>query len=468
MTDEEERINLLLQYLEGHLDEAQTRRVEERLGEDLEWRKAVVEIAEQAVMVGDWARTDQAQKAMMRREAFHSTAGSRGDQANWIRDKAWWILIASGFLAMVGVSGFAYTVKIRHAAAKVESVTGALQYIESSGKSHDSLVVGVGLFSGDTVESRSCDSWITLALAGKSRLTIAGNSSIRLMHSVADLLRFELLKGSLWFSPAEKSTVGRQIVVSTPVFEVAFGDAMLNIQTSATESIVRVDRGTVRLVRRLDGEVISVESGQQVHLRLGNRDPFGAVAQPSPVAQWGTSQMQGGEEIFGAWLTPLPGYSLRIGTSPLLWTVPNGDPVMLYVISIPAWRCSRQPVLLHGDSVLRFRGRMRWPTRVRFGFSAQKMYGVFAGKFEIDIPGGLLGPAGELWEVAIPLRDFQPLNPYLSSVPMGLELNDVYALTIEDHPGLEIIEIELSRSPGDAAQDRQSEEVTQTADASRE
>jgi hypothetical protein len=96
------------------------------------------------------------------------------------------------------------------------------------------------------------------------------------------------------------------------------------------------------------------------------------------------------------------------------------------------------------------------------------MYGVFAGKFEIDIPGGLLGPAGELWEVAIPLRDFQPLNPYLSSVPMGLELNDVYALTIEDHPGLEIIEIELSRSPGDAAQDRQSEEVTQTADASRE
>ncbi|MFN9549069.1 MAG: hypothetical protein ACK56Q_02190, partial [Pirellulaceae bacterium] len=77
------------------------------------------------------------------------------------------------------------------------------------------------------------------------------------------------------------------------------------------------------------------------------------------------------------------------------------------------------------------------------------MYGVFAGKFEIDIPARMLGKSGEVWEVMIPLRDFQPLNPYLSTVPDGLELNDVYALTIVDHAGLEITEMELFRMQGE-------------------
>jgi hypothetical protein len=61
----------------------------------------------------------------------------------------------------------------------------------------------------------------------------------------------------------------------------------------------------------------------------------------------------------------------------------------------------------------------------------------------------MLGKSGEVWEVMIPLRDFQPLNPYLSTVPDGLELNDVYALTIVDHAGLEITEMELFRMQGE-------------------
>jgi hypothetical protein len=51
--------------------------------------------------------------------------------------------------------------------------------------------------------------------------------------------------------------------------------------------------------------------------------------------------------------------------------------------------------------------------------------------------------------VTIPLRDFLPLNPYLSALPDGLELNDVYALTIVDHAELEISEMELFRMRGE-------------------
>jgi hypothetical protein len=121
----------------------------------------------------------------------------------------------------------------------------------------------------------------------------------------------------------------------------------------------------------------------------------------------------------------------------------------LYAVALAAWKSSEHPVVLHADSKLRFRGRTERAQTVRFGFSAQKIRGVFAGKFEVDIPPASLGPAGETWEVEIPLTNFRPLHPQLAAAPEGLELTDVYALTIQEDAGLEIHHIELL--PGEAA-----------------
>ena len=71
------------------------------------------------------------------------------------------------------------------------------------------------------------------------------------------------------------------------------------------------------------------------------------------------------------------------------------------------------------------------------------MQGAFAGKFEIDVPSPTLGPAGATWEVVLPLASFRPLQPQLAGSPEGLELTDVYALTLEEDVGLEINHIEL-------------------------
>jgi len=92
------------------------------------------------------------------------------------------------------------------------------------------------------------------------------------------------------------------------------------------------------------------------------------------------------------------------------------------------------------------RGAARVPrgrAGVRFGFSSQRMQGAFAGKFEIDVPSPTLGPAGATWEIDLPLASFRPLQPQLAGSPEGLELTDVYALTLEEDVGLEINPIEL-------------------------
>jgi len=78
-----------------------------------------------------------------------------------------------------------------------------------------------------------------------------------------------------------------------------------------------------------------------------------------------------------------------------------------------------------------------------FQTGSQKIRGVFAGKFEVDIPPASLGPAGETWEVELPLANFHPLHPHLAESPEGLELTDVYALTINEDAGMEINHIEL-------------------------
>ena len=61
----------------------------------------------------------------------------------------------------------------------------------------------------------------------------------------------------------------------------------------------------------------------------------------------------------------------------------------------------------------------------------------------MDVRPEVLGPAGATWEVSLPVAQFHPLKPELSSSPEWLELTDVYALTIQEYAGLEIQHIEL-------------------------
>ena len=127
----------------------------------------------------------------------------------------------------------------------------------------------------------------------------------------------------------------------------------------------------------------------------------------------------------------------------MLWPRPNRDPLLLHAAALSVLRSSDHPVLLQGGSKLVFRGRTERPQTVRFGFSTQKMRGAFAGKFEMDVRPESLGPVGQTWTVTLPLAGFRALQPQLSASPDGLELNDVYALTIVEDAGLEISHIEL-------------------------
>ena len=440
MNPNDSQHELLLRYLDGRVTPEERLRAAELLRSDASAREFLRTVSEQAVMVADLERI-----AAGRAEALHPRRAVAEQRRKIVpvNFRAWqWRAAAAALVMVLAALAFQFRSNARPGMVRVTKVTGSSQYFGSKGKIENALTAGTSLGAGDTLETRSCDAWIELKLRDGSTLTIAGNATLRLLDGEAGGRRFELSQGSLWANPATGAT-GEPLLIQTPTMTVEVRGAQFNLQTSSTKSIVRVNEGSARVKRNLDGSTVAVAKGQQVATALGLKEPLAVKSQPAPVNYWACDLWQVPEVILGRWLPPTDQQRARLGAEPLLWPISEHDSLMLYAVALAAWKSSEHPVVLHADSKLRFRGRTERAQTVRFGFSAQKIRGVFAGKFEVDIPPASLGPAGETWEVELPLANFRPLHPHLAASPEGLELTDVYALTINEDAGMEINHIEL-------------------------
>ncbi len=441
MKENDSQHELLLRHFDGRSTPEERLRVVELLRSDPEARAFLREVAEQAVIVADLERIALGrQEALRERPTRSADHGRRGVS---VKFRVWlWGPAVAAMIAILAVVAFEVLPIPRPLVVRVSKMSGSSQYFGSNGKSENELSVQAALSVGDTLETRSCDASIALDLGDGSTLTIAGRSTLRLLEAEAGANRFKLLLGNLWVSPAH-APGGEPMEIHTPIGSVEARSAQLDVQSSSTEMIVRVNEGSARVRRYVDGGAVDVPRGHQVTVSLSKKEPLAVIPQPKPINFWACDLWQVPEVILGKWLPSTGNERARLGAEPLLWPIPDRDPLMLYAVSLAAWKSSEWPVLLHSTSRLRFRGRTERAHTVRFGFSTQKMRGIFSGKFELDVNPDALGPAGETWEIDLPLTRFRPLHPHLSSSPDGFELTDVYALTVRDDAGLEINHIEL-------------------------
>ena len=438
-TDETRRV-WILRFLEGKVSAEERARVVGLLRADAEARRFLRDVAEQSVMITDIERSTRARETVASSEDPVARSLPAGEPR---RSRG----LGRGLVALVGVAVLAMAVQ-RHRGARPEAVltvakaTGSSQFIGAAGQPASVLRTGTRLRAGDTVATRSCDAWIELRLGDGSSVTLAGHSALRVLGTDAGTPRFSLLEGSLWRSPSSGPRTG-PVWIGTPTVEARMEAGQFDVQTTAAETKVRVNQGSGRIRQVLDGASAAIGPGQQIAASFSRKEPLSPVAQPAPVDRWACDLGKVPEVVLGRWLPPTGQERARLAADPLLWPIGDGRSVMLYAVAIAAWKSSDRPVVLHGESRLRFRGRTEAARTVRFGFSSQRMQGAFAGKFEIDVPSPTLGPAGATWEVDLPLASFRPLQPQLAGSPEGLELTDVYALTLEEDVGLEINHIEL-------------------------
>lgn len=446
MNPPESTAELLVRFLDGRLPEAERARLEERLRQDPAARAQLRDLAEQSVLVADQERSLAARRAAAASIAPPRPAPPR---RRFIagRPWAWGLAGALGTAALVLGTGWASgrLGPARPPVARLAKVTGASQVFGSRGRVEYAPAPGLPLHPGDTLETGSCDAWVELVLRDGTRLTLAGHSVLRFLESDRRQLQLSLLRGNLWGESASPRP-GPPLTVQTPAARVEAA-AQFDLQASLASSTLRVNDGSARLVRTGDGQAIEVVPGRQAVASAGSAGPLVAIPQPQPVASWSPDPGRLPEVVLGQWLTPTAASPRRLGAAPLLWPVPGRDPVPLYVVGVSVRRSSDRPVQLSPAATVVFRGRTAFAQTVRFGFSTQRMQGVFAGKFEVDVRPESLGPAGEDWTVRLPLAAFQPLQPQLSSRPAGLELNDLYALTVGRDAGLEVHELRIEEGP---------------------
>ena len=433
---------LLVRYLDGVTSVEETERVVEQLRRDPEARAFLRLLSEHAIVVADLERI-----ASSREQALH-TVESRSTQrvGSRLLWGVWpWNWRGAAAFAMVLVlvaSGWWIRSNTASNRIRITKATGSSRYFGAKGNVDNTPTSGLTLGAGDTLETRSCDAWMDLQLRDGTTLTLGGNSVLRFLRDGTGRTHFELSQGSLWVTPAAEKA-GERVVIQTPALLAEMASAQFDLQTSSAESILRVNDGSGQITQPMTGNSVKLVKGQQTHVSLSRRTPLAAISQPTPINRWACDLEQAPEVNLGRWLPSTPTERARLGAEPLLWPVSEKESVLLYAVSLAAWKSSEHPVVLHDASRIRFRGRTARLQTVRLGFSVQKIRGVFAGKFEADIPARALGPVGQTWEVELRLTEFRPLHPQLATSPEGLELTDVYALTIREDAGLEIHHVEL-------------------------
>jgi hypothetical protein len=203
---------------------------DELLRDDEMVQRALIELSEQAVMIADIERIAAQRQSLVEISGSPMSFVETPVYSQRLRPKlasSWQVAFAISLLAFLAVTAYAYVTSSRTIVARVEKVTGASQYFGASGDFKDSLASGTVIHESDLIESRSCDSWITLALSKNASLTIAGNTAIRVQQSEAGVNRFELVRGSLWYSPSPSQTSNKRLeLVQSPTFSVKFSEAV--------------------------------------------------------------------------------------------------------------------------------------------------------------------------------------------------------------------------------------------------
>ena len=428
-------LDRLLVFLDGGGTADERCSVEALLREDAAARELLRDLAEQAVTVADCRRMAGEENDTQTRQGERPRAGRQ----------AWrWPAIAAGLVVAAAAAG---ALSARPAAplviGQVTKAVGATRLFTAAGRIEEGIAAGATVGPGDTLESRSSDAWVATALSDGATLTIAGESVIRVLLPEASERRFDLVEGSLWLDPASE-TAAAPVVVRTPAAVLEATGALFDVRSGATETVVRVHGGLVRAARRVDGAILDVLPGSRCTVTLAADTPLAAEPQPDPTADWRLDPMSIGAAGHGLLRLATADRPASLSAFPLLWREGSHAPVLLHVVGAAVWRASDAPVRIGPESRFRFRGRSTRPVAIRFGVSTQRMQGVFSGKFEVDVAPNRQARDGDTFEVELTPADLVAVNPTLANSAEGLEVADIYALTILEDAGLEIVSIEVT------------------------
>lgn len=374
--------------------------------------------------------------------------------------RLWAITTVAFFAQTIDVSGASNNPPAQ-GVAKVTRMTGTVKWSGAETEAHDKFDIGDSLKVGDKLETTSLDASVELVAFDGATVTLAGNSTLNFQSSEDKERQLSLRQGSLLFASPDGET-GNTYQIESPSATLLGSDARFNLHVTSTETTIRVNRGRVRVLRSPDEYESVVDANHQAVVSINSTGPVKVIRQPVATDHWKADFDSRLVPMIGCLVSANAGKPATLAAGPLFWPVENAKPDMLYVAAIPVWKANDQPVVIRPDSSVYMKGKTRENQKVRIGFSLQRAQGVFAGQFETEVSIDELNQSSELisdmdyvstfrniakqdgeWEVVLPVGEFRPLYSAFADSVDGLEVSNIYALTVGMDAGLELTQVEI-------------------------
>ena len=290
---------LLIRFLDGGMSSAEEDKVLRLLEENRIARDCLRDLSEQAVAVADLER--------IRVEARHQSGGrvdsfADGDDQVFLRR---FLQVSFKFVLPIAalITLLALVVKgmmfgDTEPFLRIAKVSSVCHLYSAHGTIEDHPKTNMPIMEGDTVESRSCDSWLELQLGTGSRITLVGHSYLQNMEKVGQTIQLRFLTGSMWAEVSEETDM-ESFNIQTPTCLIQLKNAQFDLHTERFYTRLRVNKGAATVTRILDQVRRGVQAGEQIEVTLDQSKAFIAKAQPAPVNHWQCHLLKGPDITLG-------------------------------------------------------------------------------------------------------------------------------------------------------------------------
>ncbi|CAN5906848.1 hypothetical protein BH11VER1_BH11VER1_07840 [soil metagenome] len=394
----EQELELLMRHLDGQSNAAENRRVNNLLREDAEARAMLRSIAVQATAMGDMASIQALESGSPRQPIPKN--------ARW--NVRWtWLAIAAALTLVVWIAQ-PWQSPANHTVAKVIMVSGDFFYV--SGPSSERLLLkDHEMLSAGTLETDDDAASLMLEFRDGTSLTLSGG--VELIFTDDGQKRLTLKHGVLAANVAPQPQ-DRPMLIKTPTAEVQVVGTVFNLTARPDDTLLRVDKGLVRLKRLADGQSVEVPPNNTGLASLDTRQRLDATVTPVPQLDWQFDFTTTAPPIpwRGIWRPVADGKSnLMTASTYVAKRHGDGTSVTHHGISVRTSYLKPPLRLLAGaDTTVRFRIKLDELVPMSVMLLTNKLDGRYGGNFEVHFQPQELHPDEAGWcELEIPVSRFK-------------------------------------------------------------
>jgi ferric-dicitrate binding protein FerR (iron transport regulator) len=425
---------LIQRDLDRTLDADEMAAFNQRLRDDADLREHLREIAEQAVAMGDFARSEADVPA--RQQPPESARIS-------------WLALAAS-IVVLAASAWLWVGRRDAAVLTVVDSSGSVTW-SHGGEIREGVANGEMLAAG-TIETVGETATALLRFADGTLISLTGESD--LSFSEDGQKQLVLRKGSL-SAQVKPQPKGRPMLVRTPTAEATVLGTTFVLSTRPDDTLLKVDEGTVKLTRLADGSAVDVPAKSSAVASLDSALKLNSANTPAPLTAWSFdfTDTVPPRDWRGIWHdTPEGG---RMVASPYVAARKStGHSITHFGISVRTAMLTPPLTLIATDrTVVRYRLRQDRSAPLQVMLLTSKTKGGYGGNFECRVPAERLQPDAQGWcELAIPVAEFLPADSrkYIREKypsPVGNVLTSVLISSFQTDTRLTVAHFALQSEP---------------------